>query len=95
MSIALIQYLLCVYISIYSTNQWTGNYYLSGLEARRGAFSLGLSSGVMTGTFTESNGAVEAISETQSSTTEPTDLECFKVDTELLDGSKEFTFSGD
>jgi hypothetical protein len=77
------------------TDQWTGNYYLSGLEARRGTFSLGISSGVMSGTFTESNGAVETISETQSSTTEPTDLECFKVDTELLDGSGEFTFGGD
>ena len=76
------------------TNVWTGNYFLAGIEGRRGTFSFSLSTDTFTGTFTENSGAVETVTGTRTSSTEPTDLECFRAEPELLDGSESFSFGG-
>jgi hypothetical protein len=78
-----------------STNVWTGNWYMAGVEGRRGTFSFSLAADTMTGTFTESNGAQETIISARSSSTEPSSLECFRADPEYLDFSTSFSFSGD
>lgn len=77
-----------------STNDWTGNWYMAGIEGRRGAFSFSLSAGAMTGTFTESNGAQETVTSTRSSSTEPSPLECFRADPEYLDTTSSFSYAG-
>lgn len=78
-----------------TTNDWTGNWYKAGIESRRGTFAFSLSSGTMTGTFTESNGAQETVTSARSSSTEPSPLECFRADPAILDGTESFSFAGD
>jgi hypothetical protein len=78
-----------------STNEWTGNWYMAGVEGRRGMFSFSLASDIMTGTFTESNGAQETLTSARSSTIEPSSLECFRTDPEYLELTRSFSFSGD
>jgi hypothetical protein len=78
-----------------SNNEWTGNWYMAGIESRRGTFVFSLSSNTMTGTFTEPNGAQETVTSTRSSSTEPSPLQCFRADPEFLDGTGSFSFAGD
>ncbi len=82
-----------------NTNNWTGSFIMAGKENRTGTFSFQYSSG-FSGTITEiSAGGTEREvtipSTSQSSSQAPSDLECFRQDTSILDGTAQFSFTGE
>jgi hypothetical protein len=83
-----------------STDQWTGNYYLIGDNAAKGAFVLDLTVST-TNSYTASwlqDGIETAMTSagTQSSTTTPTDVMCLRTDKEYLTGNAPaFSYSGE
>lgn len=82
-----------------NTNMWTGNFYLQGLAATRGTFSLILSTGSpnnYSGNWTI-NGYDKPFatnSVQQEDTTTPDDSVCFRTDNDLLTSSEEYYLSG-
>ena len=79
-----------------TTDVWTGNWYMSGIESRRGTFSYTLPTTTSySGTRTETNGEMETLTGNKFATGSPTDLECFKAEPQILSGTESFTFAGD
>lgn len=82
-----------------SDDVWTGNFYLQGLSAPRGTFSLALSTGstnAFNGTWTLS-GYQQTFTTSdiqQESATTPDDSMCFRADDDLLTSSEEYYLSG-
>lgn len=82
-----------------SSDVWSGNFYLQGLSAPRGTFSLTLSTGSpnsFSGDWTL-DGYDESFTTTsvqQEGTTTPDDSVCFRTDDDLLTSSEEYYLSG-
>lgn len=74
-------------------DEWTGNYYLAGIEARHGTFSLSLAGDGLSysGLFSESVGYSYAMGGNKLSTVVPKDTDCFKTDASLLTQSARLT----
>lgn len=72
-------------------NVWTGDYWLAGFEGRMGHFRLALGGGLASydGYLTENPGRQNmTTSGTRTSSSMPTDMECFRTDSEyLVDGA--------
>lgn len=85
--------------TIDASDVWTGNFYLQGLESRRGTFSLTLSqaaSNTFAGVWTEKPSVLETFTSTgvQESTVEPPNFKCFKADDSYLTTTDAHSFSG-
>ena len=74
--------------TIDSSNVWSGNYYLAGVEAERGTFSLTLSGDLSSysGTYAQAGSTItySVTSASRSSSATPTDQACFKSDDSML-----------
>ena len=81
-----------------SDDSWSGEFWLSGIDGRRGTFTLNRiaigSNTAYTGDFTETPGLVYTMYGYQNSTDEPDVEDCFKADDSLLEPSEPFEFSG-
>jgi hypothetical protein len=74
--------------TIDSSNTWTGQYFMAGTEAIRGNFTLTLNAGstAYSGTYQQagSNIVYSVNNANRLSSATPSDLECFKVDDDML-----------
>lgn len=82
-----------------ASDVWTGAYYMAGEEARRGTFSLALTVGTpsssFTGTFTENSGATYSVAETKVDSSVPENIDCFRTDLDLVTNADTFSFTGE
>eukprot|EP01031_Cornospumella_fuschlensis_P026287 gene26287-31754_t len=78
-------------------NVWTGQYVLAGAEAINGDFVLVLdpTTSTYSGNYTQAGSSIVATATgTQTSASTPSDLECFKVDDDLLTQTTFFDMTG-
>lgn len=84
--------------TIDSSNVWTGNYFLGGLDAIRGTFSLALSSDGLSysGTYTQTGSTISytVSSAARLSSATPSDMQCLKADDSMLTTSAPFNMTG-
>lgn len=81
-------------------DQWTGEYWMAGREGKHGSFNFSLTDPgggnplEYSGYFNEMPGYMYSFSGEKSSSSTPSDLECFRSDLSLLTSSSRFDFTG-
>lgn len=77
---------------------WTGNFYVAGIEAIRGNFSMQLENDgdAISGTYYQSPvGSISYnVNNTRISSSTPSDIECFKADVSMLTATADYDFTG-
>lgn len=79
-----------------ANDQWTGDYYLIGRSTTKGTFSLDLSlatTNSYVATWIQQPGYTITTTGTQSSTSTPSDVSCFRSDNDYLTGEA-FSYTG-
>lgn len=82
--------------TIDSANVWSGDYFMAGLAAIRGTFTLTLNANSYSGSYTQSgSNIVYSVSNAaQLSSASPSDLECFRADDSMLTMTQPFDLTG-
>ncbi|RYG63319.1 hypothetical protein EON64_16170 [archaeon] len=80
-------------------NVWTGQYVLAGVEAIKGDFTLVLDTSGATATYSGNytqagSSIVYSAAGSQTSSSTPSDLDCFRVDDSLLTDTSTYDFTG-